>query len=266
MLRLLNFFIWNLYLLNLRLFFCLQFFFFNWLRLCLALSLLRFLSLLFFHNLLNFLFWRFPWWFSGSIFCNFLFFSCTCKFLLLLQLPLFNLAIPFFLSFLARLNLNFGYTFLIISVTFAKNLFLHAFGLLLCILLLLFTLLSGFDRAFFFSLSRSLDGFYAICKFTKLCDEEAVHVVDVWVNTLAQLGTRVEALLLIGGEPVYADFQTGFYQFYMSVLQSIVDNPFILLDRNGAGWVPTFKLKKIVLTQCSLLFYCEHRHSQWLRE
>ena len=245
---LLNFFTWNLSLLNLRLFFCLRFFFFNWLRLCLSISLLRFLSLLFFHNLLNFLFWRLPWWFSGSIFCNLLFFRCTSRFLFLLHLPLFHLAITFFLSFLARLHLHFGYTFLSISLAFAKNFFLHAFGLLFCVLLLLFTLLSGFDRAFFFRLSRSLDGFHAICKFTKLCDEETIHVMDVWVYTLAHLGTRVEALLLIRGEPVYADFQTGFYQFYMSVLQSIVDNPFILLDRNGAGWVPTFTLKNCTYT------------------
>jgi len=59
--------------------------------------------------------------------------------------------------------------------------------------------------------------------------------MGVRVNSLAHFGTWMESLVLIRGKTVYAYFQSGFYQFDMSVLKSIVNDPFIFLDRNRAS-------------------------------
>ena len=79
--------------------------------------------------------------------------------------------------------------------------------------------------------------FFSICKFLEFCDEEAVHVVDMRIYSFAQFHSRMKPFLIKFSKPVIPNFQPCFYQFHMSVLQSIFYYCFVFFNADGTGGV-----------------------------
>jgi len=58
--------------------------------------------------------------------------------------------------------------------------------------------------------------------------------VNVRVDSLGQLQGWVETMGFVTGEAWLSDLKTSLDKLDMAVLQSVVNNPLVLLDRDGA--------------------------------
>lgn len=123
-------------------------------------------------------------------------------------------------------------------VKFGCLLFLLFLGFLLLIKLLLFLFLLRLCSGLFSLNVLSFHGANTVCELAELGHEEAVHVVHVRIDTLGQVAAWVEAQLLVAGQAWLAHFKAGLHKLNVPILESVVDNPFIFLNRNGARRIP----------------------------
>lgn len=111
-------------------------------------------------------------------------------------------------------------------------------GLFLRVFLVLLFFLNLFELQFLFSGTGSFHRFYTVCELPELSYKEAIHVVHVRIDTLCKLQRGMEVLGSVVGQTGLADFEASLNKFHVAVLKSVINDPLILLDWDGACRVP----------------------------
>jgi hypothetical protein len=139
-----------------------------------------------------------------------------------------------FFCWLLILSFLLGLLFLVFFVQWLLVLLsvftLLTLPLLLFLLVQLLFLILFFLLKLFLNLLRILRLillFLSICEFLELGDEEAVHVVDVGVDSLSQVQRWVEPLVLVFCHAWFSNLNTCFYQLHIPCLKGIVNHPFV---------------------------------------
>ncbi len=158
--------------------------------------------------------------------------------LLLLRIYMFEFLLCFLCSFfvsLFRLLDRFGnFLFRFCCALFADesslSLLFIFLGFFLGVLLVLLFLLNLSELQLLFSGAGSFDRFDSVCELPEFSNEEAIHVVDVRIDTLCKLQGRMEVLSSVVGQTGLANFETSLNKLYVTVLQGVINDPLVLLD------------------------------------
>ena len=80
-----------------------------------------------------------------------------------------------------------------------------------------------------------LDILLAISKFSELGDEETIHIVDMGVDSLAEVHVGRETAFVVPHKARGADLEAGLDELDIAVVESVLHNSLVFLDGNGAS-------------------------------